>query len=117
MHWASQRKSTTESGRHKTVEPKLMQLLDYRRSLYLQTFIKNPDVDLRRAIITNLELDPLGVPMMIQEMIDTVFRIARTHSDEYIRHRVEVQLHRSPSAYPLPPRKRAGTQMMNRKSG
>ena len=117
MHWASERKSTTESGRHKPVEPKLLQLLDYRRSLYLQTFLKNPDVDLRRAIITNLELDPLGVPMMIQEQIDKVIKTARTHTDEYIRHRVEVQLKRSPSAYPLPPRKRTGTQVMNRKSG
>ena len=46
-----------------------------------------------------------------------VIKIARTHPDEYIRHRVEVQLHRSPSAYPLPPRKRAGTQVLGRKSG
>lgn len=116
LHWASERKSTTASGRHKPIDPKVMGLVDYKRALYLQTFIKNPDLDLRRAIITNLDLDNFGASGAITEQIEKVVKIARMHPDEYIKHRVEVQLRRSPSAYPLPLRKRMDAQAPAKKS-
>jgi hypothetical protein len=116
LHWASERKSNTESGRHKAIDPKVLSLIDYQRALYLQTFIKNPDLDLRRAIITNLDMDTFGYSALIVEQIEKVTKICRMHPDEYIKHRVEVQLRRSPSAYPLPLRKRVDAQAPAKKS-
>jgi hypothetical protein len=115
LHWAAERKSS-DSGRHRVMDQEMMALQDYLRILYLRTFINNPDVDLRRSLLTHMELNPIAPPMAVQEMIDKVVKISRMHADEYIRNRVEVQLGRAPSAYPLPPRKRGGTEVTRKSS-
>ncbi len=104
MHWVGERKVSSESGRHKP-DISLMSLDDYRRMLYLNTFINNSDLDLRRSIITYVDMDPLTANAPMKELMEKVVKIARAHPDEYICHRIEVQLGRTPSAYPLPSRK------------
>ncbi len=60
LHWATERKSGGESGWHKPVDGEIIALKDYCRALYLNTFISNPDLDLRRSIITHIDLDTLS---------------------------------------------------------
>ena len=115
LHWASGRKTVGEWGKQKPLN-ELLALEDYRRTLYLNTFIANPDLDLRRSIITYADLDEFTANAPVLDLIQKVVKIARTHPDEYIRHRVEVQLHRSPSAYPLPARKPLDASKAGKKS-
>jgi hypothetical protein len=116
LHWAGERKTTGEWGKHKHPNADVMALEDYRRTLYLNTFIANSDLDLRRSLITYADLDEFTANHPVKELIQKVVKIARAHPDEYIRHRVEVQLHRSPSAYPLPARKSIDAAMADKKS-
>lgn len=104
LHWVGERKSSGESGRHRP-DMGMMSLDDYRRMLYMNTFINNHDLDVRRSIITYVDMDPFTANAPMKELIEKVTKLARAHPDEYIRHRIEVQLGRSPSAYSLPARK------------
>jgi hypothetical protein len=104
LHWTGDQGSKSESGRQRPVSPEMMKLLDHRRLIYLQTFVKNPDIDLRRAIITHADLEELGASIALDDLIQKVIKICRASNDEYIRNRVEVQLGRARSVYPLPAR-------------
>ena len=104
LHWVSQKKTAAENEKSRP-DATLMGFDDYRRNLYLNTFLTNNDLDVRRSIITYVDMDDFTAPPTIKELIEKVTKIARAHPDEYIRHRIEVQLGRSPSAYSLPPRK------------
>ncbi|HYH64925.1 MAG TPA: hypothetical protein VD866_09550 [Urbifossiella sp.] len=63
-----------------------------KRRLLLETFVANPNVDVRRSIIPKLHLDPADYPEGLRPLVAEAIAIARGHPDEYIRHRVEVQL-------------------------
>jgi hypothetical protein len=58
----------------------------------LREFVQNPDLNVRRRIIPMLRLEPQAYPRELRALIPVAVRIARSHQDEYIRHRVEVQL-------------------------
>lgn len=58
----------------------------------LHEFVINSDVDVRRSIIGQLSLDPADYPTELQPLIPQAVNIARHHPDDYIRHRVEIQL-------------------------
>jgi hypothetical protein len=58
----------------------------------LQEFIYNEDLQVRRRIIPRLELKPEYYPEELHPLIQRAIEIARAHPDEYIRHRVEIQL-------------------------
>ena len=60
--------------------------------LFLQEFVVNPDVDVRQAIIAQLNLDAAHYEPEFQHLVPEAIRVARDHEDEYIRHRVEIQL-------------------------
>lgn len=77
-----------------------------KRRLLLETFVMNPNVDVRRSIIPRLSLDPLAYPESHRSLVIKVIEIARSHEDEYIRRRVENQLGISQSLPPLPHRKK-----------
>jgi hypothetical protein len=63
-----------------------------RGCLFLETFVENQDLHVRRSIIPALRLDVSHYPDELGPLVATAIHIARNHEDEYIRHRVEVQL-------------------------
>jgi hypothetical protein len=75
-----------------------------KRCLFLQEFISNPDVDVRRSLIPSLVLNTETYPDHLKPLVHDAIQIARTHPDDYIRHRVEVQLGNERLLKPLPHR-------------
>jgi pimeloyl-ACP methyl ester carboxylesterase len=63
-----------------------------RQLLLLETFVDNTNVDVRRSIIPSLDVDPQNYPESHRPLVHQAIRIARSHDDEYIRHRIQVQL-------------------------
>lgn len=58
----------------------------------LKEFIANEDLDVRRSILPQLSLKPSRSPAEWQPLISVAIQLARTHPDNYIRHRVEIQV-------------------------
>jgi hypothetical protein len=58
----------------------------------LREFVNNEDLQVRRRIIPMLCLQEEQYPEDLLPLVAKAIEIARSHSDEYIRHRVEVQL-------------------------
>jgi hypothetical protein len=75
-----------------------------RRCMYLQEFVSNRNLSVRRSIISKLVLDPQLYPENLAPLIEEAIRIARSHPDSYIRHRVQVELGQSKILEPLPHR-------------
>ena len=67
----------------------------YRDCLLLKEFVNNPDLEVRQNIISHLKLDDAAYfPEDIRPLVKEAIKIAENHEDEYIRHRVAVQLHK-----------------------
>ena len=75
-----------------------------KRCLFLREFVSNPNLDVRRSIIPHLVLNPSYYADELKPLVLEAIEIARTHSDDYIRHRVEVQLGTESLLKPLPHR-------------
>jgi hypothetical protein len=88
----------------------LADLWERKRRLLLETFVSNPSVDVRRSIIPSLNLDPAAYPEGHRPLVGRAIEIARGSDDEYIRHRVEVQLGNVKLLAPLPHRKKGDGQ-------
>ena len=73
----------------------------------LELFVTTESVDVQRSIIPRLSLDPSAYPESHKSYVPQVVEIARNHTDDYIRHRVEVQLGNEKLLRPLPHRQRA----------
>ncbi|MFK0014236.1 hypothetical protein [Streptomyces sp. NPDC091027] len=58
----------------------------------LREFVDNEHVDVRRSILPGLSLRKSAYPPELHALVDTATRLARSHPDEYIRHRVEHQV-------------------------
>jgi len=58
----------------------------------LREFVSNDDLDVRRCILPGLPLNPRHHPVGLHDLVAEAVRIARTHPDEYLRHRVEIQV-------------------------
>jgi hypothetical protein len=58
----------------------------------LRAFVTNEDVDVRRCILPGLRLGPSAYPEELRPLVDEAVAIGRAHPDEYIRHRVEIQV-------------------------
>lgn len=68
---------------------------DLRRRIrcqMLREFVHNSDLEVRRTIISLLDLEARKYPRDLRSLTKQAIDIARSHSDEYIRHRVEIQL-------------------------
>ncbi|WP_431946575.1 hypothetical protein [Micromonospora marina] len=68
---------------------------DLRREWHetaLSVFVANEDLDVRRCILPGLDLSTQQYPEDLHETVAEAIRIARTHQDEYLRHRVEHQI-------------------------
>lgn len=82
----------------------LMDVWERKRCLLLREFIANENVDVRRCIIPSLNLDKADYPDQFKPLLAQAVEIARNHDDDYIRHRVEVQLGNEHLLKPLPHR-------------
>jgi hypothetical protein len=85
-------------------EQDLVALKQRRRTLLLQEFVNNDDLDVRRSIVSLLDLDAQHYSESIRPLIGDAVQIARAHPDAYIRHRIEVQLGSGGPFAPLPHR-------------
>lgn len=63
----------------------------YRRTA-LRRFVTVEDLDVRRCILPGLPLDPRLYPAEMHDLVTQAVRIARTSDDDYLRHRVEIQV-------------------------
>jgi hypothetical protein len=58
----------------------------------LQVFVTNEDLDVRRCILPGLNLRIQEHSEALRRTVEAAIHIARTHPDEYLRHRVEHQV-------------------------
>jgi hypothetical protein len=58
----------------------------------LQEFVANEDLDVRRSLIGRLSFEPSQYPDHWKPLIAIAIAIARDHPDDYIRHRIEIQI-------------------------
>lgn len=58
----------------------------------LREFVANEDIEVRRCILPGLPLKRDRYPAELRDLVDEAIAIARAHPDEYIRHRVEIQV-------------------------
>ncbi|MEU6550569.1 hypothetical protein ABZ915_09805 [Streptomyces sp. NPDC046915] len=58
----------------------------------LREFVSNGHVDVRRCILPGMSLQKEAYPTELHDLVDQAVAIARSHPDEYIRHRVEHQV-------------------------
>jgi hypothetical protein len=70
----------------------LTELRQQIRWQMLRQFVGNEDVQVRRRIIPMLRLEPGQYPDELRPLVARAVEVARSHPDEYIRHRVEIQL-------------------------
>ena len=76
----------------------------------LELFVTTDSVDVQRSIIPSLGLDPTAYPDSHRPLVSKAIAIARSHGDDYIRHRVEVQLGNERLLRPIPQREPAKGQ-------
>ncbi|WP_454331412.1 hypothetical protein [Streptomyces glaucescens] len=58
----------------------------------LREFVHNEHLDVRRCILPGLPLHKSAYPPELHALVDTAVATARSHPDDYIRHRVEHQV-------------------------
>ncbi len=58
----------------------------------LREFVTNEDLDVRRCILPGLPLRTSAYPRELHHLVETATALARAHPDNYIRHRVEIQV-------------------------
>jgi hypothetical protein len=107
LYWANVLPYHDNSGHHRLdKEPgdEFKSILVRQRNLVLQEFILNPDIHVRRSLVSRLNLDSQVYPDHLKPLVEEAITIARNHSDDYIRHRIEVELGNVQVFYPLPER-------------
>jgi hypothetical protein len=62
------------------------------RHTALRRFVTEDDLDVRRCILPGLPLNPQLYPPDLHDLVTRAVQIARTSSDDYLRHRVEIQV-------------------------
>src|SRR5262249_17266581 len=75
-----------------------------KRCVFLQDLVSKENIDLRRNIIPSLNIDENVYPNDLKPLVAQAINIARGHDDDYIRHRLEVQLGEVSMLKPIPPR-------------
>ncbi len=114
LYWAQEPLAWDRGARAFTVEhatpasrarwESLSDLRQRKRERYLREFVENDDIDVRRSLIPSLDLQKDAYPEGIRPLVERAVQIARSHADEYIRHRVDVQMGSGGPIHPLPPR-------------
>ena len=71
----------------------------------LELFVTTDSIDVQRSVIPRLALDNSDrYPETHRQFVNRAIEIARSHTDEYVRHRIEVQLGKESLLKPLPHR-------------
>ncbi len=83
LYWAAGRSEET---------PQVSRLLWRIQEQMLREFVANPNLYVRRRLIPMLSLKPERYGEELRPLIGRAVEIARAHPDEYIRHRIEIQL-------------------------
>ena len=91
--WYWTRASQTYVGNNRAEWDGLAYLHAAWREAALREFISNEDIDVRRCILPGLPLSTERYPADLHALVGEAIRIARDHPDEYLRHRVEIQIH------------------------
>lgn len=86
------RKTEVSTPEGRAEHDAVMDLRTKWKGAALREFVSNEDLDVRRCILPLLPLQPERYPAELREMVAEAIHIARTHPDEYLRHRVEVQV-------------------------
>jgi hypothetical protein len=74
-------------------EQQKYQDLDRRYSeVGLRRFVNDEDLDVRRCLLPGLRLRPDAYPADMRALVPRAIEIARSSDDEYLRHRVEIQI-------------------------
>jgi len=68
----------------------------------LEEFVNNDNLLVRQRMIGLITINKRNMKQSSWSLVDRVIQIARNHSDEYIRHRIEWQLGNSDSLHPIP---------------
>ncbi|HEV7713898.1 MAG TPA: hypothetical protein VGP16_37240 [Asanoa sp.] len=58
----------------------------------LRVFVATDNIDVRRCILPGLDLRPRGCRPELRDLVAEATRIARESADDYLRHRVEIQV-------------------------
>lgn len=83
-------------------QPSYVEARERFRDEMLRQFVSTESVSVRQRIIPGLSMKPEDYSPEVAKLISAAIRIARGHSDPYIRHRVEVQLGEESILRPLP---------------
>jgi hypothetical protein len=67
-------------------------LREQYRHTALRRFVEEDDLDVRRCILPGLPLDLESYPAEVHDLVTEAIRIARESDDDYLRHRVELQV-------------------------
>lgn len=70
----------------------LAELSRQYRHTALRRLVTDDDLDMRRRILPSLPLDPQVYPDPMHDLVSQAVRIAQTSPDDYLRHRVEIQI-------------------------
>ena len=65
---------------------------DVQRHALLRQFVECEDLHVRRAILGKLSLEAAHYPSDMHPLITRAIEIARTSGDDYLKHRIEIQL-------------------------
>lgn len=78
------------------------ELINKVNCCFLTEFVNNQNINVRRCIILNLQVEAWVYPQELHSLIPKAIDIAMSHADEYIRHRIKIQLGYSNSYMALP---------------
>jgi hypothetical protein len=92
--WASEDRERGWWTHERPLDPdgSLASLRGEWREAILREFVANDDIDVRRSILPGLPLSTKLYPDELHGLVAKAISIARAHPDEYIRHRVEIQV-------------------------
>jgi hypothetical protein len=72
---------------------------------FLKEFVANKNIDVRRSIVAQLQLNPFQYPVNLWLLVIKAIFIGFIHSDNYIRQRIKIQLGQRLPYMALPQRK------------
>jgi hypothetical protein len=108
MYWASmirRRDSDRQKPEARAWFEAVGDLWMRQRCRLLREFVSNPSVVVRQRIVPHLDLrNASSYPDEFQPLVPKAIQIARSHADDYIRHRIEIQMgtSKTPIYSPLP---------------
>jgi len=93
LYWVRPRE--TDSG--------YAELLVSVRNEMLRQFVSCPDLTVLRRIVPMLSMNPAHYSKDVAPLLKTAIAKARRHADDYVRHRIAVQLGEERALRPIPP--------------